>query len=208
MIDRSWQYFLYLDEEAITLSRYIDFSQYNLSGFSMEIARIQMSACAEIYNLVYDIYNQKVQRKPSGSINKIIDEMAGFSFPFCKIKELCVDIPRADIDPIQPLKEQGQNPPSEWWNAYNGVKHDRTSNYKKANLKNLIYSMAGLLVILVCYICNKSEYCSNGQTENCFHFDNNELILSSNDSPRFFNFRSAYHQLAYDGRYKWRVPLI
>jgi hypothetical protein len=35
-----------------------------------------------------------------------------------------------------------------WYRAYNESKHDRHSNFKKANLGNLINAVAGLLVLL------------------------------------------------------------
>jgi len=38
--------------------------------------------------------------------------------------------------------------PLPWYQAYNNVKHDRNINFKNASLKNLLESVAGLLVIL------------------------------------------------------------
>ncbi|MDQ2691463.1 MAG: hypothetical protein M3Y68_05495, partial [Chloroflexota bacterium] len=39
---------------------------------------------------------------------------------------------------------QGKTPP--WWDSYNKVKHERNEYFAQANLKNVLYSMGGLLV--------------------------------------------------------------
>ena len=44
---------------------------------------------------------------------------------------------------------KGQNP--KWWSKHNKVKHERDKNYKYANLRNVIHSASGLLVVLAYY---------------------------------------------------------
>jgi hypothetical protein len=38
---------------------------------------------------------------------------------------------------------------TEWYNAYNKIKHDRAENFEKANLKNLVEAMSGLFLLNV-----------------------------------------------------------
>lgn len=52
----------------------------------------------------------------------------------------------------------------EWWNAYNLVKHNRTEkdenenwNYEKANLKNVLFAMAGLFIILNLFLSDELD---------------------------------------------------
>ena len=42
-----------------------------------------------------------------------------------------------------------------WWTAHNAVKHDRSQNYKDANLKNTLYALAGLFAALLIYLRQK-----------------------------------------------------
>ncbi|MGY3361679.1 hypothetical protein ACVWZK_008342 [Bradyrhizobium sp. GM0.4] len=45
-------------------------------------------------------------------------------------------------------ESHGKGAPISWYQDYNTSKHDRHDAFKKANLKNLILSVAGLLVIV------------------------------------------------------------
>jgi len=51
---------------------------------------------------------------------------------------------------IKPFDNWNVSSPSQslfWWGKYNDVKHGRIKNYKDANLKNVLYSLAGLLIL-------------------------------------------------------------
>jgi hypothetical protein len=39
----------------------------------------------------------------------------------------------------------------EWWDVYNGLKHNRLNNYEKANLENIIKSLSALFVFIMAY---------------------------------------------------------
>ena len=48
----------------------------------------------------------------------------------------------------------------EWWRDYTAVKHNRIGNYHKANLKNVVNSLAGLYILesyLVRYIGTRDD---------------------------------------------------
>jgi hypothetical protein len=49
---------------------------------------------------------------------------------------------------IAPFEEwaTGKRPP--WWEAFTGLKHDRIRNYREANLRNVLHSLAGVFIIL------------------------------------------------------------
>ena len=50
---------------------------------------------------------------------------------------------------LQPFKNWEINPynPPDWWSQYNRVKHERLNNFRMANLKNVVNSLAGLFIL-------------------------------------------------------------
>ena len=50
---------------------------------------------------------------------------------------------------ISPFDEWGAgNKSSPWWKAFTELKHDRISNFRKASLRNALYSLAATFIIL------------------------------------------------------------
>jgi hypothetical protein len=39
--------------------------------------------------------------------------------------------------------------PPQWWTAYNKIKHHRNTEYMQGNLKNAIYSVCGLFIMVL-----------------------------------------------------------
>ena len=56
-------------------------------------------------------------------------------------------MPRNDLH-LVPWERWSQAANPEWWKNYNGVKHRRDEEFKRANLGNVLYSMAGLIVLV------------------------------------------------------------
>ena len=51
---------------------------------------------------------------------------------------------------LQPFQNWSPSPTyksPDWWRPYNGVKHERLENFRKANLKNVANALAGLYVL-------------------------------------------------------------
>jgi len=44
-----------------------------------------------------------------------------------------------------------------WWTAYNKIKHDRDSEYARANLKNALNAVAGLFVVVLYLYRNQAN---------------------------------------------------
>jgi len=50
---------------------------------------------------------------------------------------------------IAPFKQwAAAGTPSPWWKAFTGLKHDRMMNFREANLRNVLYSLAAVFMIL------------------------------------------------------------
>lgn len=51
-----------------------------------------------------------------------------------------------------------ENKPPNWWTANNKIKHHRNEHFKKANLKNVLNSAAGLITLLILYYSSERDY--------------------------------------------------
>ena len=52
---------------------------------------------------------------------------------------------------LTPWKLWGEDKNPDWWQSYNKVKHERNNHFNEATLKNVLDSMAGLLLINYLY---------------------------------------------------------
>ncbi len=150
-----------LEKRLIELSEYVTIHPSNYSTFSQQFISIFLSICSEIDSLLDEfckIILQNDKNKTSGIIDKIKTIISRYpnlknlqvqtKFPFERISRT----PFCKFEPKQP---------SSWWSDYNKVKHNRTEqaengryNYQKANLKNVLDSMAALYVL----ICKFKEH--------------------------------------------------
>lgn len=159
-----WQYFLSLETDLITTSRYIEFSgvndntvENNDKTFSTELLRIFLTACAECENILKIILaKENVSENTINSANLV------------KIQEIIMGIPtyselRSQIITCEAYNlkftpweawNTSQNSP-QWWKDHNTVKHGRAngtnSNYHLANVFNTLSSVAALMCLLFEY---------------------------------------------------------
>lgn len=145
-----WQYFVALEGDLAKTSRFVEISDDNMETYSVEFARLILSAGSEVDVLAKVLSEQhRLPIKPTnidGYRKAITDRFRGFSF-------MSVRIPRYARE-LKPWREwhAGKNP--SWWRAYNDIKHERNVNFKQATLSNALNAVAGAFV-LVCYICQE-----------------------------------------------------
>jgi hypothetical protein len=70
-------------------------------------------------------------------------------------KKNVLTIPDFNMKDIRPWIGWQQNRPPAWWTAYNAAKHHRGERFSRTNFKNAIYSVSGLLIIIM-YLWKKS----------------------------------------------------
>lgn len=140
-----WSYFLCLEEDVIRLSRWIEFSEDNFNCYSIEIARLLMTASAEV-DVVTKLVCKSIDEKSKAESINAYQQVIARKFP--SISKGLTSIPRYGID-LSPW-DSWSNPksPPEWWSATNKIKHYRSEHFKKATLINLLNSMAGLLIMI------------------------------------------------------------
>lgn len=166
-----WQYFLSLETDLITTSRYIEFTgryvdnnnenKNNDETFSTELLRIFFAACAECENIAKILAENNSQEKHINlpELGKIIIQNPKYH----GLQNRTISCPAYSLD-FTPwntwngTNEKGLPESPQWWKDHNDVKHGRETHYHKANLSNTLKSVAALICLLF-------EYYKEKQTE-------------------------------------------
>jgi hypothetical protein len=145
-VPHHWNYFFCLEEDIANLSRWIEFSEENERVYSIELARLLMTATAECDVVAKALCRALNPESKAASISSYQDQLVT-TIP--ELPDSVVEIPRFGkvLHPWDNWRTQ-KTPPG-WWSANNRIKHHRAENFRDANLKNVLNAVAGLMVLLV-----------------------------------------------------------
>ena len=153
-VEPHWNYLLAIERDLDELSRYVEFDEKNFDCFSIEIARILLAASAECDVVCKQICKAIDPQSAADSVNKYRSELRR-AFP--GIPQFEVLLPRFGLT-LKPWDEWNKrNGVPFWWTAYNKIKHNRDSEYKRANLKNALNAVAGLFVMVLYLYRDKAQ---------------------------------------------------
>ena len=141
-----WNYFLAIQQDFELLSRYVEFSEGNNSTFSIELARIIMSASQEVDVIMKGICSL-LDENNADNINDYRNVIKD------KLSDLIdeeVFVARFGMRSQPWLNWKGDENPI-WWRANNKIKHQRTNHFQKANLKNAFNALGALLIVNIYY---------------------------------------------------------
>lgn len=187
-----WNYFLALEEDLLTISRYVELSSVfdnngkkfdNNLTFSSEIAKLFLNIGSEIDVVLKEICKKYGYSNNIENINQYRDIILRELPNFVKVK---ATIPRLGITNLNPWEKWSnsnnlKNPL--WWKAYNKVKHDRSLYFQEANIKNCLNAIAAL------YICVLFLYQEEANLGNLPQL------------PKLFNIEDKYFRGTSIGRY-------
>jgi len=147
-----WNYFLALENDLEQIARYIEFAEKNFKTYSIELAHLLLTASSEVDVVAKALCKKINPNAPTKDINDYKKT----------IKKQLPDMIKEEVfikgygPKLRPWENwEGNNNPV-WWQSYNDVKHNRSSCFEEANLKNVLDAMAGLLVIVFYFY--KQEY--------------------------------------------------
>lgn len=165
-VDKYWRYYLEIEKQFSLTMRYVEAVPYNYYTYSIEYTQLLMTICSEI-----DVLGKVIAQYCDSSFdyNKSDIRKWGLIFQqnYSELQSKIVYFnERIEINPFKSWKYEvrqnrnGQNYMALsksskqlfWWKNYNEVKHSRVkindgSNYKKANLKNVLYSLSALYIM-------------------------------------------------------------
>ncbi|MCW5198378.1 hypothetical protein VU06_01360 [Desulfobulbus sp. F3] len=164
-----WEYFLAIEQDLEKCSRFVDFSNSNYETNSIEFARIIMAASAEVDTVAKELCNLI---SPQSQAENILKYAGVILVKYPKLIEVEVSIDRYNLK-VQPWNGWSTSSSPTWWQGYNKIKHERTTHFNLANLKNAIHSVSGLLLLILYFFKEKNK----GESGK----------ISKFDSPKLFN---------------------
>jgi hypothetical protein len=206
-----WNYFLALEKDFETVSRYIEFCPDNANTYSIELAHLLFSAASEVDTLAKCICSILDPTETPQNINEYrrIIKAGEDSETYClgpspqkpallkdehkqRLSELKVYLPRHNLECI-PWDNWKQDINPDWWRAYNEVKHQRNQHYNRATLSNAFHALAGLLVMNY-FHCRFELARTNLQGR--YEYRGKRVTRHMNPESGFLRFASVYYDNA------------
>lgn len=142
-IDDHWNYFISVEQDMGRLSRFIEFDERNYDCFSLENVRLLVAAAAETDVVCKQICQYLNPASCAKRIPQYRDEIVPV-YPIMSQFEVLAPRYGLRLKPWSNWNDPNSVP--FWWTAYNKIKHERHTEYHRANLKNVLNAIAGLFV--------------------------------------------------------------
>lgn len=146
VVPNDWNYFFCIEEDITALSRWIEFAPDNEHVYSIELARLLMTASAEVDVVAKTLCRALDPRSRAASIGAYKLQLLQ-AFPALPGAEVAIPRFGKTLHPWSTWRGEDQAPL--WWTANNKIKHHRAEHFREASLKNVLNAVAGLLVLLV-----------------------------------------------------------
>ncbi len=171
-------YYLELQRRLFETFRFVSCHENNFGTYSIMLESLLVDTCTFYDSLCQTFIRQtpaghvfRDQGKVPGFAEKVANKA---EFNFCDYRSLLegeFELSRREVNlnryegalyfiPLQDRPEKGQGYPvrpysewatghhSPWWRAFTGLKHNRLENLHHATLKNAVYSLAALFILL------------------------------------------------------------
>lgn len=140
-----WNYFLAIEKDLETVSKYIEFSEDNFSTYSIALTHILLSASSEVDVIMKQLcalLDADYKTENIDQYRKVIND----KLPLFRYEEVTINRFGMVLNPWNNWLTE-ENP--DWWRSYNNVKHQRNNFYREANLKNTLNAVGALLVTVI-----------------------------------------------------------
>jgi hypothetical protein len=152
--NRHWSYYLAIENQLNETSRFVEFSEANSATYSIEFARILLSAASEtdvILRQLCKLLDSDAAADKIGPyqtvINRYLPEMAQ--------EIIYIDRYSIELRPWENFTSPGL--PPTWWTANNKVKHHRHTNFHDASLRNAMHAVGALHILIIYYYKKQFE---------------------------------------------------
>lgn len=161
-----WPIYKNLEQEALTLSKYVMFDDNQRNVYSFTIADLIIRSAIEIEAISKELYYQSGgQREPTGQDGKkrelyfdtdcmdLLERKWKITQKRITIASPAFFYENTDNIQIKPLHKANKrgSSGSNWKKAYQALKHDRLHSLKMANIGNLISAMGALYILNLYY---------------------------------------------------------
>lgn len=142
-----WNYFIALEADLVSLSRFVEFSEDNFGTYSIEMVHLLLASASEV-DVVLKQFCAIVA--PHEGANNIEAYRKTLLLLEPTIATISVSLPRFGLE-LTPWTNWREDRSPDWWSDHNKVKHGRGIHFSKANLKNVLNAIGGLFVALIFY---------------------------------------------------------
>jgi len=130
-----WEFYLGLEDDFLRASRYVDFSESNLTTHSQFFTQALASACLE-----FECVNKTIASVAEWhEIRNICDIKSLYDKKHKLIFSTQLQSLRGEWN-IKPFSDWTNEERPIWWQAYNSIKHDRHNSSSNGNLQNAMYA--------------------------------------------------------------------
>lgn len=130
------------------MSEFVEPTDANINSFSHRIYELFLRTCTEFESVCKELLVDLGSTKNPSDMNIHDYKALETSFPLETV-EIGVLTWRPDIKYLKPFQNWStENPPLQWYSEYNKVKHNRNTEFSRANLSNLVQATGGLFAIL------------------------------------------------------------
>lgn len=169
-IGAHWRYYLILEEKFIELTKYIEPVEKNFDTYSLELVH-QLQMIGSEIDVVMKVICESEPNVSLRNRPNIQDYYPIILQKFPDIKSLSVDFYNLSYKPFEDWNEQCPSQSLTWWQAYNGVKHNRVVEFEKGNFKMVMYALSALCMLEMLYIKEISNIVDRPQKESdIFYF--------------------------------------
>lgn len=142
---RAWHYFLSLERDVAATAAYVEPATANFETYSDRFAGLLLLIGSEVDVVAKELCIQidpQARRHDMGDCSKVI--LGRFS-PLPSVE---VSMVRYNLT-LKPWAEWGASPPTKtnWWDDYNGIKHDRLAQRERGSQRSVLNALAGLMVL-------------------------------------------------------------
>jgi hypothetical protein len=152
--NRHWSYYLAIENQLAGISRFVEFSEANSATYSIEFARILLSAASEvdvILRQLCKLLDNDAKADKIGTYQAIINKC----LPEMTQEIIYIDRYNIELKPWEIFSSL--NLPPTWCTANNKVKHHRHTNFQDASLRNAMHAVGALHILIVYYYKVKFE---------------------------------------------------
>jgi hypothetical protein len=160
-VKEHWSFFETIDEDLHQFSRFVEFSEANLNTYSVHLLRLYLAIGSEV-DVVAKVLCATID--PTKRPDRITEYQPIITGQYPKLEDLRIHIRGAGLT-FTPWRGWNLGTSPAWWGSYNEVKHKRHERFPDANLRNVLNSAAGLLVLLV-YLCKNELFEHDGRKPN------------------------------------------
>lgn len=173
-----WTIYKNLEKELIALTNVINFDDDQLTCYSSKLVDLLLRTCVEIESISKQLYLTNNSAPIDDEAEMYFDtvcldylndifHLESKTIFVCYSNVYFIKSENIELRPLYKSNKRGSSG-ADWKKAYQAVKHNRSANYKRGNLKNVIRAL-GALYILNLYNNNQTFKMENLYELN--HFD-------------------------------------